>query len=213
MPSPLSRAFQRGIDLHEHLEDAAAAGRRRCRCRCRALGSRAVLRSSCSSDEPDATALVGELAGVVQQVADHLARPSGSAFTYIGCGGRTRQLVAHASAAAGGRLRRRDARTDASSIRLLRSSILPRLMRLTSSRSSTSRTIWSTCRSIISGAYGATSPSPLRQPQDLRRVADRGQRVAQLVGEHRQEFVLAAVGLRQLGGELQQLVSLAARAP
>ena len=33
--------------------------------------------------------------------------------------------------------------------------------------------------------------------QDVQGVADRGQRVAELVGEHRQELVLAAVGLLQ----------------
>ena len=48
--------------------------------------------------------------------------------------------------------------TDASSTGSLRSSILPRLMRLTSSRSSTSRTIWPTCRSIISDADWTASP-------------------------------------------------------
>ena len=45
-----------------------------------------------------------------------------------------------------------------------------------------------------------------RQPDDLQGVADRGQRVAEFVGQRRQELVLAAVGLRQLGGDLTQFV-------
>ena len=38
---------------------------------------------------------------------------------------------------------------------------------------------------------------PAGQPQDLQAVADRGQRVAEFVGQGRQELVLAAVGLPQ----------------
>ena len=40
-----------------------------------------------------------------------------------------------------------------------------------------------------------------RLPEDVQGVADRGERVAQLVRQHRQELVLQPVGLAQLGVE------------
>ena len=43
------------------------------------------------------------------------------------------------------------------------------------------------------------SSSGLELAEELDGVADGGQRVPQLVGEHRQELVLAAVGLQPLG--------------
>ena len=54
-----------------------------------------------------------------------------------------------------------------------------------------------TCR-FVAAACGET--------HDLHRIADRRQRVAQLVRQHRQELALAPVGPRQLGGALAQLV-------
>ena len=77
----------------------------------------------------------------------------------------------------------------------LRSWILPRVIRETSSRSSTSRARCLTCRSMTSRAH---SRSLLRlRPAERAATAllIGGQRVAQLVGEHGQELVLAAVGL------------------
>ena len=70
-----------------------------------------------------------------------------------------------------------------------------RLMRDTSSRSSTSRARCCTCRSITSRGPLQLRRRPALGAQDLHGVADRGQRVAQLVGQHRQELVLAPVGL------------------
>ena len=75
-------------------------------------------------------------------------------------------------------------------------------MRETSSRSSTSRDSCSTWRSITSRAQ-TTCASSAALAHDLDRVADRRQRVAQLVRERRQELVLAAIDvlrLRQLAG-------------
>ena len=43
--------------------------------------------------------------------------------------------------------------------------------------------------------------------QDLRRIADGGQRVAEFVGQHRQELVLAPVGLLQCRQEVRILDS------
>ena len=87
-------------------------------------------------------------------------------------------------------------RTAATSTGSLRSSILPRVMRETSSRSSTRRTMWLTCRSIISATRSAGRVRcPDCQPQDVQRVANRRQRVAQLVSEDGEELVLAAIGV------------------
>ena len=94
----------------------------------------------------------------------------------------------------------------ASSTRSLRSSILPRVMRLMSSRSSTSRAIWPTWRSSISDAERSAFAVAAAQAQGSRGVADRRQRVAQLVRQHRQELVLAAVGLGQIRRQAAQVV-------
>lgn len=51
---------------------------------------------------------------------------------------------------------------------------------------------------------------PVGQPQDLQRVADRGEGVAELVGQHRQELVLTAVAHGHVGRvSLQLLLALA----
>ena len=88
--------------------------------------------------------------------------------------------------------------TSASSTRSRRSSILLRLIRETSSRSSISRTMCESCRSIMSRACAADVRVAARQPQHLQAVADRRQRVPQLVGQQGDEVVLLAVGLAQI---------------
>ena len=85
--------------------------------------------------------------------------------------------------------------TSASSTRERRSSILLRLMRETSSRSSISRTMWPSCRSIMPRACGDGTGVAGREPHHLQAVAQRRQRIAQLVPE-REELVLAAVASR-----------------
>ncbi len=49
-----------------------------------------------------------------------------------------------------------------------------------------------------------------RQPQDIERIADRRQRIAELVGQRRQKLVLAAVSLKE--GLLKPLASVMSRA-
>ncbi len=93
---------------------------------------------------------------------------------------------------------------SASSSGCLRSSIWPRAMRATSMRSSTRWIRWLTWRSITVRARSAASGLHFHQ---LHGGEDRRQRVAQLVAEHRQEFVLGAVGT--LGGEAQAVDLLA----
>ena len=96
---------------------------------------------------------------------------------------------------------------------------MPRVMRDTSSRSSTSRTRWLTCRSITSltrSDHGIVEAGGLEQVQ---RGQQRRERIAQLVAERRQELVLAPVGEPQrllarapLGQVLADLVLALARA-
>ena len=70
--------------------------------------------------------------------------------------------------------------------------------------------MWPTWRSSTSDA-AASAPSSLAvraasaAPQHLHRVADRRQRVAELVRQRRQELVLAPVGLGEVVGELPGL--------
>ena len=79
----------------------------------------------------------------------------------------------------------------------LRSSILPRLMRETSSRSSMSRVRCFICRVMTSIDQSICSlrPAPGGHADG---VADGGERVPQLVGEHGEELVLALVVRPQL---------------
>ena len=112
-----------------------------------------------------------------------------------GVGQRERQRVPQRSA----RGRAASAASRAMATRSMgsrRSSMLPRLMRATSSSSSTSRTRFCVCRSIISmqlrrghGLVGAL--------QQMDGMHDRRERVPQLMGEHGQELVLAPAGLAQ----------------
>ena len=74
----------------------------------------------------------------------------------------------------------------------------PRLMREISSRSSTSRTRWLTWRSIMSWTRATAASAPPVARSRYERVAQRRERVAQLVRERREELVLRAVGFVQL---------------
>src|SRR6476646_952086 len=67
--------------------------------------------------------------------------------------------------------------------------MVPRVIRLTSIRSSTSLTRWASWRSIMPDALVEAA----RQLQRLERVAHRRQRTPQLVCEHREELVLAPI--------------------
>ena len=78
---------------------------------------------------------------------------------------------------------------DRRSMRSLRSVNWPRVMRLTSIRSSISRTSCEICRSITPVAWRAVSDCGFH-PQDRRDVAKRRQGIAQLVRERGEEFVL-----------------------
>ena len=83
---------------------------------------------------------------------------------------------------------------SASATRLIRSCSWPRVMRDTSSRSSTSRTSCPSWRSMIAPARSVLAVVERRRGHELDGVAHRGQRVAQLVGQRGQERVLPAIG-------------------
>ena len=93
---------------------------------------------------------------------------------------------------------------SARSIRSRFSWTFPRVIRDTSSRSSTSDTMCLTCRSMI--VRSRSAPDYVAQTHQLQRRQNRRQRVAQFVAEHRQEFVFRPVrrfgvapGVGQLG--------------
>ena len=156
-------------------------------------------RAAVSRMRPPCARVLGR---VVEQVGDHLREPRAD-----------RRRPAPASAGSVHRRARCPRRLDERPRRLDRpvrrpsrerrplarcSAILPRVMRETSSRSSTSRVRWPTWRSMTP----ATRPrAPVvagaAQRSRCERVADRRERVAQLVGEHREELVLAPVGVLQ----------------
>ncbi len=197
-PQPPLGAVERAVRLGEQVEDRAAAAPARCRSRCRGRGSGGLVLAAGrpASIRPPR---LGVLGGVVQEVRKDLLQPGRVRLQRHG-------LIAGDSPTArgGGRLDQRPCGLDgavddrrAARHGSLRSWILPRLIRETSSRSSTSRVRCRTCRSATSRACSdvGLSPSPRSMMQ---RVEDRRQRVAQLVGQHRQELVLAAVGLADL---------------
>ena len=153
-------------------------------------------RSAVSQIRPPA---LGVLGTVGEQVAEHLRQPG-----QVGVEEDRARRAARRSARA--RPRRSPGRavstalltTSARGTRARRSSILLRLMRETSSRSSISRTMCASCRSIIPGPGRPLRHRPVRQPQHLQAVADRGQRVPEFVGQQGDEVVLLPVGLPQL---------------
>ena len=103
-----------------------------------------------TAGEPDRTALFGVLGRIVEQVGDYLGQPH-----RIGLHHERPRWEADRQLVQTG-VDERPARLDggahdgAQVNSLLASSILPRVMRDTSNRSSTRRTMWLTWRSIIS---------------------------------------------------------------
>ena len=86
------------------------------------------------------------------------------------------------------------------SSRVMSSATRPWVTRETSSRSSSRRFMWRAWRSMMAPALSGQRLVGAAHRQDLRRGADRRQRVAQFVRQHRQEFVLVAAGLLQRFG-------------
>ena len=156
----------------------------------------------------------GVLDGVLEQVADHLLQPHRVAHhadrprrwpprARCRCRGRAPPCRARRGSA-----RRRSPRSTGRRWR----TILPRVTRETSSRSSTIRARWRVWR--IDDLPLPHRPRLLRADlvEHPEGVADGGQRVAQLVAEHGQELVLAAVGVRLAAQQVADLVLAAAGA-
>ena len=198
-PRPAVRALERAVDLREHARrslvehrgvdaDAVVA-----HARPRPRRPRAARRSAMRP--PGSVYFAALLSRFENTCARRVASPS------TGSGSRgSATSSAWPRASMNGRAvsTRVCARTSRSSTRSCRSASLPVVMRDTSSRSSTSRTIWRSWRSIISRARRATARGRRRASlQDLERVAQRRERVAQLVRERREELVLAPVGVAQ----------------
>ena len=79
--------------------------------------------------------------------------------------------------------------------------IRPRVMRVRSSRSSTSRERCPICRSITSRARAARAGVVRRAGEEVERVPDRRERVAELVRQDPEELVLAPIRLGELLGD------------
>ena len=161
------------------------------------------------------------LGGVVEQVGDHLRQPHGVGVEPDRLvGQRHPQRVAAPASISGATLCQAPCPARGASRRAARrSSIRPWVMRETSIRSSTSCAMWLSWRSSTSRARSqlrvvAAAPDL----EHFERIAHRRQRIAQLVRQGRQEFVLAPVGLCQLriegagvaARQLQMLFVLAA---
>ena len=168
MPIPLSRT-----ETHD-LVAAPLGGRARCGPRLRVLGA------------------VGE------QVAEDLGQP-GQVGVEEDRLGRQRDGQLVPGRLDGGRaVSTALLTTSASGTRERRSSILLRLIRETSSRSSMSRTMCPSWRSIMARACATAFSVAAGEPHHLQAVAERGERVAQLVGQQGEELVLLAVGLPEV---------------
>ena len=192
---PALGAVERAVDLGEQVEDARQHLRRRCRRRCRGPGrpprrrpapppGRSVRLPRCTWRRCSA--------GWPAPGRAAPGRPS----TQTRLGGKRRRSSSCRRASISGRLvstARGHGRGEVDRLGLQAGSCRA-VIREMSSRSSTSRTSCSTWRSITSLAHCELSVvEAVSMPEDLHGVADRRQRVAQLVGQHGQELVLAAV--------------------
>ena len=186
------RAVERSLSLHEQVEDAPSRSARDADAVVAHDDDRLVLSGVAASVMWPPAAVY--LAALLSRLQNTCARRVGSA-RQLGRRGTERELVplrvdqrpAHLD-----RLRR----AAPSSSGCLRSSIFPWLTRETSSRSSSRRFMCCTCRSITSRAVLDSRSVPAAAVESPRRE-DRRERIAQLVGQHREELVLAPVGLLQ----------------
>ena len=173
----------------------AAAARARCRRRRRATHERALLAVARAAR----CAMRSSGARVLRRVGEQVARPPARAASRSPSTQHRRRRQRHveaarrAAAAAGSPSRRRARRRRAGRRARGCSSILPAVMRDTSSRSSTRR---DEVRDLALDDARARAPSAraVAARHQLERGDDRRERVAQLVAEHREELVLGAVG-------------------
>ena len=218
MPRPPCERSSERVDLREQVEDRRQHRRARCRRRRRARARRTRSPSRVAPTARCVPPAGGVLGGVVEQVAEHLLEPRGigvdrdrpvaAASPCSAC----RCRVDHTARPLSTRVRERSRAGRRGS---RRSCILPRVMRETSSRSSTRR---ARCVDLalddLARRAAASARRCRRGAKISLRVADRRERVAQLVGEHREELVLAPVGLaaRSRAAGVAHLVLALARA-
>ena len=131
-------------------------------------------------------------AALLEQVENDLGEPRGVAVDAQRPAWRRVDLgdvCCRCVEAADGRPRSRGRRRSRGRSRSRCRVILPLVIRLTSSRSSTRRLRCPTCRSITSRAQDVVGSARSARAHHRHRVADRRERVAQLVAEHGQELV------------------------
>ena len=168
-PGRGSRACGR---LREHLEDRRQHLGRRCRCRRRAHDDDdlAVLRARAAMRDDGRPGAV-YFAALVSRLENTCASRTGSASTQIGAAGMVDARSTAPPPRPAGRHVSSACRSTPRSVSVsLRSSSLPRVMRETSSRSSTSRTICATWRSIMSRGRRDVAGRPAAPDAALRRA-------------------------------------------
>ena len=191
----LRRSQRRGRPARTGRTRAAAAPAR-CRCRCRARVTTASLPCALGA-QPMRPPSGVYLAALFSRLRQHLRQPR-----RIAVARQHRLRAARHGERAAPRVDQRPARLDRAVDDRRRgrrapcaARSCPAVMRETSSRSSTRRDSCATCRSmtrarpIVAVAVGRAAA------RICSGVADRRQRVAQLVRQHREELVLAPVGL------------------
>ena len=147
-PEAALRAIERLPLLREQVEDGRQQSRRRCRCRCPSRAARPgpPTRLAVTLIRPRGSVY---FAALVSRFADDLREPRGVAVDEQAAARHVQlEMVLPLLEQRAGASRSPSATTSPSSTGSGRSSILPRVMRDTSSRSSTSRTRWRTWRSM-----------------------------------------------------------------
>ena len=192
MPRPPCARRDDAIDLREHVEHARQHLRR---------DADAGVADATTTSPPsapaasvDAAAVVGVLGGVVQQVGEHLRQAHGIAADHIGSAGRSIVIRWRPASITGRlvstRLRRSPWSTAISSLQLDLAARDARDFEQVVDQPHHVVDLPLHHLADCACACGSLSPG---QPQDLQRVADRRQRIAQLVRQRREELVLAAI--------------------
>ena len=193
---PAVGAVEGAVDLGEEVEDVAQHLRRNADPVVAHRDHRLVLLGM--ELEPDAPAFRGVLGGVVEEVADHLGQAGGVAL-HLERARRQRHhqlLAARVDQRPRGLDRARDHRGEVDRLALQRD-LAARDARDVEQVVDQPRQLVDLALDDVARAR-ALLVGQLLEPHQLHRVADRRQRVAQLVRQHGQELVLAAVGLAEL---------------
>ena len=192
------RLLRAAPDLRERARTAAREHLgRECRCRCRAPRSR-PRRPRCSTRSSIAPPGGVYLAALLSRLESTCARRVGSASTTACAAGMrvTSRWPAASIAAGWSRAPRPPPRPSVDALPAQQRACRC-VMRAMSSRSSTRRAMCATWRSITSRLQARSGSAAPSRPRMRDAVADRRQRVAQLVRQRGEELVLAPVGLAQ----------------